>query len=150
MSAVFIFYEEIIMLAKICDRCHKRHDYNNKCDCYKLKNVKLKTDLYNVDVKQFYNTADWEKAKSKAMQRTHGLDPISLILYNRIEQAFTVHHIIPLVDDYSKRIDIDNLIPLTEKNHRMIHKMYKKDFKGTVNMINNIISEFTKLYGRGV
>lgn len=137
------------MLAKICDRCHKRIDYNNKCGCYKPKNQSSNTDLYNADVKQFYNTTEWAKARAKAMQLTYGLDPISLILNNRIEQAFTVHHIIPIIDDYSKRLDTDNLIPLTEKNHRMIHEMYKKDFNGTVDMIKSIMDDFAKMYGRG-
>ena len=137
------------MLAKICDRCHKRIDYNNKCSCYKLNNKSSKTDLYNADVKQFYNTTEWAKARAKAMQLTYGLDPISLVQHNRIEQAFTVHHIVPIIDDYSKRLDIDNLIPLTEKNHRMIHEMYKKDFNGTVDMIKSIMDDFAKMYGRG-
>ena len=43
-----------------------------------------------------------------------------------IESGEVVHHIEPLLECWDKRLSLDNLIYLTEKNHRFIHNTMKK------------------------
>lgn len=43
----------------------------------------------------------------------------------RVVPADTVHHIVELMEDYSKRCDLDNLISISEATHSMISKAYK-------------------------
>ena len=40
--------------------------------------------------------------------------------------ATMVHHIIPVSKDYTKRLDRDNLIPLSDKRHGIVHKQMKE------------------------
>lgn len=46
---------------------------------------------------------------------------------HRIEAADMVHHIIEVEEDWSKRLDIDNLIPLSNQSHAIITALYNKD-----------------------
>lgn len=50
----------------------------------------------------------------------------------KIEYGFTVHHIVPLINDYSKRLQQSNLIYLTESHHRLIHRLYDAEYQETV------------------
>jgi fructosamine-3-kinase len=57
----------------------------------------------------------------------HGLCLYSLFVDHQIRQADAVHHIVPLREDWSRRVDIGNLIPLSVSAHSIIEQMYKQD-----------------------
>nr|WP_243125875.1 MULTISPECIES: HNH endonuclease [Clostridia] len=65
----------------------------------------------------------------------------------RIELADTVHHIIPLRDNWSIRNDITNLMSLNHDTHSMIEQMYRKDKNGTQRILQDMLSEYRA--GRG-
>lgn len=67
-----------------------------------------------------------------------------------IEHGEVVHHIVPLVDDFGKRFDYNNLIYLTESNHRKIHNIMRKSIEDKV-YIQNVLRECMDkfLAGRG-
>ena len=44
----------------------------------------------------------------------------------KLVPATMVHHIIPVSKDYTKRLDRDNLIPLSDKRHGIVHKQMKE------------------------
>lgn len=44
----------------------------------------------------------------------------------KIIPATMVHHIVPISEDYTKRLDMDNLIPLSDKSHGIVHKAMKE------------------------
>ena len=48
---------------------------------------------------------------------------------NEINLSQTVHHIIPVKDNYDKRLDVDNLIGVCYSHHQLIHNLYDKDDK---------------------
>ncbi len=54
--------------------------------------------------------------------------------------------IIPIEDDYSKKLDIDNLVPLTDMNHKYIHELYKKDKVRTQERLRFILNEWNKQF----
>ena len=54
------------------------------------------------------------------------MDIYSWYKYGRIEAGRIVHHIIPIKDDYSRRLDLTNLIYLTDANHKIIHARYEE------------------------
>ena len=62
--------------------------------------------------------------RSKAISFYVSMDIYSWYKYGRIEAGVTVHHIVPLKDNYDKRADMGNLIYLTEENHKAIHALY--------------------------
>ena len=43
-----------------------------------------------------------------------------------------MHHIIPLKDEWERRLDVDNLIPLTHRVHMQIEKEYREGEKARV------------------
>ena len=55
------------------------------------------------------------------MSRLHGLDWYEYLTAGRLVPGETVHHIVPLRDDWSLRLDPLNLICLTNQNHQLVH-----------------------------
>ena len=41
-------------------------------------------------------------------------------------QATMVHHIVPISTDYTKRLDRENLIALSDKSHGIVHKAMRE------------------------
>lgn len=75
--------------------------------------------------KAFYNSSEWKAARVRALTRDAGIDIYLYIVKGTVVPADTVHHIIELSIDYSRRCDIDNLISITESTHSIISKAYK-------------------------
>lgn len=63
------------------------------------------------------------------------MDIYSYYILQRIEYGHTVHHIVPIKEDWSKRLDVNNLIYLTESNHQAIHQLLEKQGKTTLSLI---------------
>lgn len=131
------------MLSKQCPRCGKRIPIGSQCKCVsRLKYKPCKSDKYNSEVKRFYHTAEWQKARAACIARCHGIDLYSFYVLRKIEYGQTAHHIVPLVEDYSQRLNLDNLIYLTESNHRIIHELYKTDYERTAKMLRGYVKMF--------
>ena len=73
---------------------------------------------------KFRNTAIWQKKRDEIKQKSKYLCEVCLegkhhtlntINYKNIE----VHHIVPIGEDYNKRLDNDNLICLCSFHHKM-------------------------------
>lgn len=139
------------MISKRCGRCGKRIPIGAKCNCYSAERHKpAATDKYDVDIKQFYSTEDWSKARSICIANCFGLDLYSLFVLEKIEYGFTVHHITPLIDDYSQRIAQYNLIYLTESNHRLIHSLYETNYGETSELLRSLLQKFSNFLASGV
>lgn len=83
----------------------------------------------NQTAKAFYNSSEWRAARARALARDTGIDIYLYITESRVVAADTVHHIIELSEDYSKRCNLDNLISISEATHSMISKAYKDETK---------------------
>lgn len=79
----------------------------------------------NQIAKNFYNSSEWRAARERALARDTGIDIYLYITEGIVTPADTVHHIIELSEDYSRRCDLDNLISISEATHSMISKAYK-------------------------
>ena len=122
------------MLKKIC-RCGKVIPYNLKvcdeCKCRieleRKQNIKYyKKATYERDSKynNFYKSKEWNSVRQLAIIRDHALCKDCLDK-NTITSYNTVHHIIPIKEEWSKRLDIDNLICLCESCHQKRHNKMK-------------------------
>lgn len=131
------YLTEVVRVAiyKRCDCCGSRLPSGTKCGCsskrYKEEDKHSKDDIF----KQFYQTDEWRKVREEAVAEYDGLDVYSLYMQSEIEYGTTVHHIIPLRDDFSKKIKLSNLIYLTDSNHQTIHKAMKNSKQGYDNMV---------------
>ena len=138
-------------LYKRCSRCGKRLPYNGNCSC-SSKRYKDE-DIYNQGdkTKKFYKSRSWQKAREQAIAATYGLDIYSLYELGIIEYGATVHHIIPIREDWDKRNDINNLIYLTDSNHQLIHALLaeKSSHDEIIRKLMEIKREFSEFYGKG-
>ncbi|MBP1889798.1 5-methylcytosine-specific restriction endonuclease McrA [Clostridium moniliforme] len=81
---------------------------------------------------KFYSSKQWKCIRELAINDTLGIDIINYYKFNRITAGKIVHHIVELNEDYSKRLNRDNLIYLTESNHKFVHKEYCKGNKANM------------------
>lgn len=128
---------------KRCDRCHKRLTPGIVCSCIKQRHKEYDKQREDKDTISFYHTDSWLRIRDKAIDRYNGTDIYSYYINGTIEQGHTVHHIVPIKDDWSKRLDIDNLIYLTESNHQEIHKrMRQGEYQDMIDMLNGLVERY--------
>ncbi len=68
----------------------------------------------------FYKSRAWELCRAKVLTRDNHLCQ-ECMKVKRLTPASTVHHIIHLLDDWSKRLDEDNLISVCAACHNRLH-----------------------------
>lgn len=103
-------------MKKACKHCGKVHDKSYKCS---KKPVKIKRST-EFDI--FRSSYAWQKKREAIKKRDNFCCKICFLnIFNKKIDNFyiEVHHIIPLAEDYSKRLDDDNLITLCEQHHKM-------------------------------
>ena len=116
---------------KHCIRCGRRIPEGTSCPCmdaYK-KDRDKDYDLHRRDKKStdFYNDGRWKATRRYILDLDGNIDVYLYMTTGEIKVADTVHHIIPLKDDWSKRYRDDNLMSLHHDTHSMIEDRYKKD-----------------------
>lgn len=146
------------MPKKICNFgvCHKIINGNEKyCEEHKKEsdvNVKEKHKHYKrmrIDQREqsFYNSKQWIMLRDFIAVKYKGLCLWSYCIEDSIVSADTYHHIIPVKDDWNERLDIYNIIPLSNRAHNMIHEMYKKDKESTQKVLKELIFKWNELNG---
>lgn len=112
---------------KRCSRCGKRIEAGTTCQC--LKDRHKEYDKYSRDrrSKQYYNSREWEAVREHVLQLDEGIDVYVYMTQDVVTIADTVHHIIPLKEDWSLRNNEDNLISLNHDTHSMIERQYRKN-----------------------
>lgn len=75
----------------------------------------------------FYVSADWRKLRERMIGLYDGLDLYAYYVQHRIMTADMVHHIVELEEDWDRRLDPENLLPLSNGNHGIISALYKKE-----------------------
>ena len=133
------------MIYKRCPRCHKRIPEGTKCECTKNRHKEYKK--YRADIKEqkFYSCGNWINKRENIKAKYKNIDLYSYYVLGIIEDADTVHHIIELKDDWSKRYDDDNLITLTESNHQLVHKAYnssEEEKNKMIKLLKSLIEKF--------
>lgn len=69
---------------------------------------------------RFYHTKAWQDARLATLKRQHYLCQVCLH-EGKVTPANTVHHIVPIRDDWSKRLDEDNLEVICLEHHNQEH-----------------------------
>lgn len=112
---------------KRCSRCGKRIEAGTTCQC--LKDRHKEYDKYSRDrrSKQYYNSREWEVVREHVLQLDEGIDVYVYMTQGIVIRADTVHHIVPLKEDWNLRSNEDNLISLNHDTHSMIEQQYRKN-----------------------
>lgn len=132
-----------------CDYHQKKWDKANKAR-NKEYDLRRYADKETKKRKGFYNSDDWIRISNLAISSCYGIDILEYYRTGIITQGRAVHHIIELTENWDCRLDVLNLIYLTEKNHRRVHAEYDKSIKGKKAMQNilfRLIDKFDEEFG---
>lgn len=127
---------------KGCSRCGKRMESGKHCPCLKIRHKEY--DKYSRDRKsrQFYTGKEWDTSRTEALEADGGIDVYLYMTQGIVVAADTVHHIIPLKDEPSKRSDLDNLISLHHDTHSLIETMYKTQKDKMIQELSEMVREY--------
>ncbi len=126
---------------KRCGRCGKRILSGTTCEC--LKERHREYDRYSRDKKSktFYDSQEWVRTRKEVLEE-QGMDVYIYMTSGEIILADTVHHIKPLRDDWSMRIDKGNLMSLHHDTHSMIEKKYKENKQKIMEELSEMLEQF--------
>lgn len=103
-------------MLKTCSICGKIHDFNKVC----RRPVSKKKS----EAKEFRDTYRWITKRKSIRQRDKNLCQVCITgkyntNYRYTYKELEVHHIVPIEEDYNKRLDDNNLITLCRYHHKM-------------------------------
>ena len=129
---------------KRCSRCGRRLPTGSTCPCLKRRHQEY--DRYSRDKKSkdFYSGKEWEIAREAALDADGGIDVYLYMTQDKVVVADSVHHIVPLKDNWSLRAELTNLISLHHDTHSQIEAMYKRDKAGTQAMLRKLLEEYRR------
>ena len=105
-------------MLKSCQYCGRIHDSKYICKQRAIKKKQI------TEADKFRWTSKWQKKREEIKKRDLYLCQICIReLYNTVTkynmEELSVNHNIPLNEDYSKRLDNDNLLTVCDYHHEM-------------------------------
>lgn len=89
---------------------------------------------------KFYYTKEWRRKREYILNLFNYIDLYELHINKRIVEANTVHHIIEVREDWSKRLDDDNLFPCSKATHSKFDKLYNRNKAETQMLLRKILN----------
>lgn len=132
-----------------CKYHQEKFDKENK-ERYKEYQNRRKMDKEQKKYMDFYNSLHWRRLRSVVVNKYFGMDILEYYKTGRIVQGEAVHHIVEISENYDKRLDVNNLIYLTEQSHRRVHAEYEKGKKEKEKMqkiLFGLIKKFEEEFG---
>lgn len=77
----------------------------------------------------FYISKEWKALRSLIIRAYNNIDIYAFYTMHEIFTCQQVHHIVEVEEDWERRLDPMNLIPLHGSTHSVISALYKKDEK---------------------
>lgn len=139
-------------LKKLCPRCRKRIDIDQPyCDECKNKVTTNRNKIYDETVRynkdnmaytKFYKSIEWLKLREYILEIYNYIDLYEYYINNKLVTADTVHHIVEIRDNWSKRLISANMFPCSTNSHNVVHSMYDKNKVGTQILLNSLINKY--------
>jgi len=123
------------MLYRYCGTCRNKYPIGDKClnGCMDKQrhesNKGYDKFSRNKESTAVYATKEWKQSTKQCKDKFNGLDIYEYYINSIIVYGNLSHHIIELTEDKSKAYELDNLIYLSDKTHKMVHIAYKNDNK---------------------
>ena len=130
---------------KYCDR-HKNTD-REKYREYKRKRMENEEEARR---QQFYNSKAWEGFRANQEAAQLGVDIFEYYTTGIVITAEQYHHIEEVTEAWHRRLDRDNVIGLSEANHRRIHKEYDRGYMAKKKMqrtLYDMLQRFRREFG---
>ena len=124
---------------KYCKACEEKQQGQQS------RHMQYNKHRRNKQAAEFYICAAWRKAKAEALQRFDHIDIYAYYVDHVIKGADMVHHIVPIADDWNKRLEADNLIPLSGDTHNRIEATYDRstaDKKAMQQLLYKLIKRY--------
>lgn len=118
---------------KYCTYHQKKFEQQEK-ERYREYDKRRKQDAFKRQCIEFYNTGQWERVRQVVIADCYNIDILEYYKTGKVIQGERVHHIKDLNEDWNCRLDLSNLIYLTEQNHRRVHIEYLKGERGKKQM----------------
>lgn len=134
------------MIYRKCTVCGCKIPQYTLCPCEQKKRLDNYRDYHQRRIQDeaekervtFYQSDEWEQCRNAVASHQFNLD-----LYEwskgEVIQADLYHHVIEVRDSTEDRIDIHNIIGLTQGNHNKIHAYMNKGFKQKRDMQNKLM-----------
>ncbi len=103
---------------KSCCYCGRIHGINDVCERKPKREYNIRDDKNAV----FRRTNRWKRKSIEIMQRDLYLCRHCLACGKITTSCLSVHHIVPLSEDFDKRLDDDNLITLCHDCHELAER----------------------------
>lgn len=100
-------------LYRSCSRCGRVHISGQKCYANSRNYYQ-----HDRNLTKFRNSGVWKRKADEIKQRDKYLCVFCLAQHIYTYKDLSVHHITPLSEDFSKRLDNDNLITVCSQHHR--------------------------------
>lgn len=113
-------------MKKSCKWCGRIHERGYECP--KRPRRRWHKDKNNKD--RFRSTIDWQKTRDSIVFRDMGVCQICLENGKYNSSNLEVHHITPLSEDFSMRLDRLNLITLCAYHHKQADSGYYEENTG--------------------
>lgn len=97
--------------------------------------MKRSQGKYHEKYNAFYNSPAWKQLRAERWVSADGLCEMCREK-GIVRKADEIHHIVPIEDDWSKRLDFDNLVALCKDCHNQQHsrvsplKKFLQEFDG--------------------
>ena len=98
-----------------CARCGRVHPYG---ECPVPRPIYKQKD--KTDIQKWRSSAQWQRKASQIMRRDANLCKMCLADGLITRHGLSVHHIVPIAQDESRRLDDSNLITLCRRHHELV------------------------------
>ncbi|WAW14755.1 HNH endonuclease [Peptostreptococcus equinus] len=112
------------MLTKLC-RCGRKIKVDDTCSVCGDRHRRYDKQARDPKTAAFYKSTHWTKLSKIIRDRYYGIDVYHLFKYGKIIPSEMVHHIIPIKDDWDRRLDPDVLLPVSHESHAEIESIYR-------------------------
>ena len=92
----------------------------------------------------------WKKVEAKGLEKLGNIEKALLAKEGFKEAHKDYHHIEEIVEAWHRRLDRDNVIGLSEANHRRIHKEYDRGYMAKKKMqrtLYDMLQRFRREFG---
>lgn len=101
-------------MKRYCQRCHKIHEGRCPRPCISREPVQA--------ADKFRNTQIWRRKSAAILDRDYHCCRVCYAAGEICTSDLSVHHITPLVEDFDRRLDDNNLITLCRYHHEQAER----------------------------
>ena len=110
---------------KYCKECESKAQ-QEKAEQNKHYDKNVRNSEDNKKYTEFYHSKEWNGVREYINSKYNGICLYSYLVLHEVVYVGTVHHIEESKNNWDRRLDKNNLIPVCLEVHNMIHAEYNK------------------------